>query len=145
MISNRKLLTLLNHEPTSAQKEQLLYLHDISEIVRAPAEAANIWLSIPPEQPSIVELLQPVVQWISENSQENDWLWVQGDGGAVFVIVQYALKNQLIPVYATTKRESIEYVENGKTFKKSVFSHIQFRRYEEYTSSDFSIAEPSAF
>jgi len=35
----------------------------------------------------------------------------------------------LIPIYATTKREVSEKIEGDKVIKRSVFSHSGFRRY----------------
>jgi len=54
---------------------------------------------------------------------------IQGDFGAVYHMVNFAKELGLIPIYATTKRESIELKQGNKIIKKSIFKHIKFRKY----------------
>jgi hypothetical protein len=58
---------------------------------------------------------------------------VQGDFGATFYVVDFCLKNNLIPVYSTSRRISVEKNgNNNKIVKTNIFEHVTFRRYKYF-------------
>ena len=55
---------------------------------------------------------------------------IQGDFGACFLMVNFALEKGFVPVYSTTKREVAEqYPEDGSVKMTHRFEHRMFRRY----------------
>ncbi len=86
---------------------------------------------MPHSEISIKDVLEPIIKWLDEKSNVGDFVLVQGDFGAVFLMVDFCLNNGLIPIYSVTKREASEEVlEDGSIVKVSRFNHIAFRRYE---------------
>ena len=72
----------------------------------------------------------PIKNWLATNAKSDDIVLVQGDFGATFMIVDYCLDNNLIPIYATTKRNVEETILNENIISKRKFSHVLFRLYE---------------
>ncbi|AFI06629.1 hypothetical protein HCD_08225 [Helicobacter cetorum MIT 99-5656] len=57
---------------------------------------------------------------------------ISGDFGAAFNMVNFCQNLGLLCVYATTKRECAESVnEKGELVKTSIFRHVRFREYEK--------------
>jgi len=75
-------------------------------------------------------LLQPVFSWLDRNAQKGDFVLIQGDFGASFLLVQHALHKEYIPVYSTTERKAVErLLEDGQVELIHQFYHIRFRKY----------------
>ncbi|HAA63816.1 MAG TPA: hypothetical protein DCE04_00875, partial [Thermoanaerobacter sp.] len=92
------------------------------------------WSGISPYDDSLTFCLQDLISWLKINARKGDYVLVQGDFGATFLIVDFCLKNDLIPVYSTTKREVITEIKNGENIKVSrLFTHVRFRKYERWT------------
>ncbi len=86
---------------------------------------------MPHNETSIKDVLEPIIKWLDEKADAGDYVLVQGDFGAVFLMVDFCLNNGLIPIYSVTKREASEDVmDDGSVVKVSRFNHILFRRYE---------------
>lgn len=125
--------TLLNHEPTPEQREDLRS-HWEAEIVLPSEEVKYAWASIPPEGEITASLLEPFFRWVKE-APEGSFLWVQGEYGATYQMVRFALQRGLVPIYATTRRDVIEEKQpDNSVVKRVVFRHVQFRRYEPFSS-----------
>lgn len=125
--------TLLNHEPTSEQREDLRS-HWEAEIVLPPEEVKQAWASISPEGELTPFLLGPFLAWLEE-APPGSLVWVQGEYGATYQMVRFALQRGLVPIYATTKRDVIEEKQpDNSVVKRMVFRHVQFRRYEPDSS-----------
>lgn len=130
-----KLFTLLNHSLT---QEQLAQIHtlNITEIISLNTESTldsssgGLWGQIPPEIAGISPLLQPYKQALQAQSSKGDYLFVQGDFGATYAMVEYAKSLGLIAIYATTLRKSKEILnKDGSITKQNVFKHCIFRKY----------------
>jgi len=98
--------------------------------VELPKELKEIWRNIPPGLPEIAGYLQPVNQWLVSSAHPNDFVLIEGDFGACYLMVRFALENGLVPVYSTTFREAEEeYGEDGSVRLVHRFEHRIFRRY----------------
>ena len=65
-------------------------------------------------------------------SCNSDFVLIQGDFGAVYLMVNFAFSLGLIPVYATTERIVVEKRMQDNTVKSErIFKHKMFRRYEK--------------
>ncbi|GAB6091550.1 CRISPR-associated protein Csx20 [Spirochaeta dissipatitropha] len=128
------LLVLMNHKLTPNQVQQAKQEYDIQEIIYPTQDISQLWANIPAESASLSRQLQPVYTWIEKVTHPGDVILVQGDFGAVFGIVSRSLADNLIPIYATTKRIAIETESNGVIHKQSQFQHVLFRKYQDCLS-----------
>ncbi len=102
----------------------------VSEIVEPPEEIKSIWKRVPPELLAIDEYLAPVKSWLSEQSARGDYLLVQGDFGATYLMVCFAFMVGLVPIYSTTERMAVEETQSdGAVNLKHTFRHCKYRRY----------------
>jgi len=99
----------------------------VDEIVYLPQELQALWSGFDPSLERVDT--EEFERFLSKEANIGDIVLIQGDFGASFKMVQFALENKLIPVYATTKREVTELVEDGEKIKKSIFKHVRFRKY----------------
>ena len=124
-----KVFILINHEPTQRQISELKkdYGEDV-QFVFPPESIKNFWAQIPPKPVLDSAELNKIIEWLAY-ANSGDVVFVQGDFGATFFIVDYALKKKLVPVYAVTKRITTEKKDGEKVYKQFVFEHECFRRY----------------
>ena len=127
--STDSIFLIFSHKLTDSQIEELKGV-GISNFECLPRNLQAIWSGVPPDKESLKGYLKPIFEWIKSKAKPNDWVLVQGDFGAVCLVVDFCFKNSLVPVYATTKRNTIEKMENGKLIKVSQFEHVRFRKYE---------------
>lgn len=128
---SKALFLLFNHSLTSIQKQDAKKSLKISSIFEMPSELKLCWSNIPPEAPQITPFLQPIKNWLSQKSQKGDYVLIQGDFGACFLIVNFAFKAGLTPVYSTTHREASETKDSNGSIKLTHhFKHRIFRKYE---------------
>lgn len=123
------LFILLNHDISDAQKQDAKRC-DIRHFVSLPPALQSLWGNIPAETQTIDHLLHPIKQWLLQNAAAGDSVLIQGDFGACWIMVNFAFKNNLVPVYATTDRKAIETRQPDgsiKTFRE--FRHVRFRKY----------------
>lgn len=120
---------LLNHDLT---QKQLCELKDkfASQTVLFPQKELSLkWSQIDPEK-SNEDIVLSVVCWLeSYGAKKGDLFIVQGEFGATFKLVDYALKNELVPVYATTRRVAKESRCGEVVRREYVFEHVCFKRY----------------
>ena len=88
-----------------------------------------MWSQIPAVEEIDMNVINAVINWLSSANQ-NDVLIVQGEFGSTFMVVDYALKKNLIPVHAVTKRIAQETREGEIVKRQYVFEHVCFRRYK---------------
>ncbi len=127
--STDSIFLIFSHRLTDSQIEELKKV-GISKFVYLPGDLQILWSGVPPDVENLNSYLKPIFEWIKNKAKSDDWVLVQGDFGAVCLVVDFCFKNSLVPVYATTKRNTIEKIENGKLIKVSQFEHIRFRKYE---------------
>jgi hypothetical protein len=128
---NKKLILLFSHTLSPYQVTDARLNLSVNEIVPLPGNLLKKWSNVPPEIESLAGYLNDIRLWLEKNSAPGDCLLVQGDFGATCYFVQWAFKNQLIPVYATTKRIHDEKVlKNGTVEIQKSFRHKMFRKYD---------------
>ncbi|MEJ5366427.1 MAG: CRISPR-associated protein Csx20 [Desulfosoma sp.] len=122
---------LLSHALSPAQEKELAQDWRAPLMRPMPEALKKLWGNVPPDTPSIGEWVQPVLEWVEGQAAPGDVILVQGDYGATFLTVSWALSKGLVPVYATTERLLEETVQpDGSVLQKRVFRHVRFRRYE---------------
>jgi hypothetical protein len=102
----------------------------VSSIIQPPDPVQTLWECVPPDLPAIEDYLAPVKDWLTEQAGCGDFLLVQGDFGATYLMVRYAFDRGLIPVYSTTERQVFEdRLPDGRVKAMHAFSHRRFRKY----------------
>jgi hypothetical protein len=113
---NPKLFILFNHQIAVDQQTDARSSLAVSSFVEPP-------------QP-IQKYLTPVKRWLSEQAKPGDYLLVQGDFGATYLMVCFAFKRGIVPVYSTTERQvSEDRLADGTVKATHAFRHRCFRTY----------------
>ncbi|HAY20616.1 MAG TPA: hypothetical protein DCY27_00280, partial [Desulfobacterales bacterium] len=87
---------------------------------------------IPPDLLELTGYLKPICSWLVGQATPGDYVLIQGDFGATYLMVRFALEHGLIPVYATTSRQALEeHLPDGTVKLLHYFQHQMFRRYGE--------------
>ena len=127
---NKKLFLIFNHHITEEQVQNAEKDLGIADIIEMPQRLKDIWKQIPPHKEKICSYIDPVKNWVFTHAGEGDVLLVQGDFGATYLMVEFAFKNDLIPVYSTTVRQAAEFKQpDGSLKTEHVFRHRMFRKY----------------
>ncbi len=125
-----KLFLLFSHTLTDAQIADARRSLEVTEFVSLPEDLQARWSEVPPELERLDEHLQPIFDWLLEKAQTDDYLLVQGDFGAIYLTVSFALEHELVPVYATTQRNVVETrLPDGTVQVQRTFQHVRFRKY----------------
>ncbi|MDY0322129.1 MAG: CRISPR-associated protein Csx20 [Arcobacteraceae bacterium] len=124
---SKKMLLLFSHKLNNLQEIDAIKNLKVTQFIVLPRELQQKWCNFDADLEYID--LEPFKKFLSNNLQKGDIVLVQGDFGATFSIVEFALNVGFIPVYATTKREVVEFIEDGQIVKKSIFKHRRFRKY----------------
>jgi hypothetical protein len=124
------MLLLFSHSLTAEQRQDAEDSLGVKEFISLPPKLQHLWSNIPSDLDSLETLLEPIYRFVDRYKGIDKYILIQGDFGATFLMVLYAKKIGLIPVYATTQREVTEIVKDDKHIKQSIFKHIKFRRYE---------------
>ncbi len=124
------LFLLFNHRLTPDQEQDAVSSLGVRDMVSLPADIGELWRQIPPELSELGDCLRPIREWLASRAKVHDYVLIQGDFGACFLMVKFALEQGLIPVYATTKREAVEeHQPDGSVKMTHRFQHYQFRKY----------------
>ena len=123
----KKMFILISHNLTTEQEKDAKTSLQVDEFIYIKN---NIWQNIPPENENISDLLDDIKKFILKNAKKGDLLLVQGDFGATYILVNFAFQNDLIPIYATSRREVKEKRENEQVVTIRTFKHIRFRKYD---------------
>ncbi|MDO5774505.1 MAG: CRISPR-associated protein Csx20 [Spirochaetales bacterium] len=122
---------LLNHALTQNQLAELGEKFNSTDVVYPEKNLAGLWAQIPPEK-SNEEVVESVVSWLKNNAAPGDLFIIQGEFGSTFTLVDFALKNGLVPLYATTRRIAKE-SRNGETVHREyIFEHVCFKKYRYF-------------
>lgn len=125
-----KLFLLFNHRVTSDQEVDAKVSLGVSMIIEPPESLKALWQNVPPERDAITGYLLPVQAWLSEKAGPGDYLLVQGDFGATYLMVHFAFEIGMVPIYSTTERMAVEnHKEDGIVELTHDFKHRRFRRY----------------
>ncbi|MDR2099880.1 MAG: hypothetical protein LBP40_03505 [Campylobacteraceae bacterium] len=124
----KKLFTLINHDLLENQIKEVKEVLKVDEIVDL---SDKIWANIDPCKEKIAPDLAEYKKRLDSEAKSGDYLLVQGDFGAVYHMVNFAFARGIIPIYATTIRNAIEKVLDGKVITVREFVHARFREYEK--------------
>jgi len=126
------LFLIFNHRFTAAQEIAARRQLGIERIVPLPSNLQKLWSQIPPDLPGLYPYLQPLQEWLAAQARPGDYVLIQGDFGASYLMVGFAFELQLIPVYATTSRQAVEELQpDGSVKMTHHFQHQMFRIYGE--------------
>lgn len=124
------LFLLFNHRFTAAQHNAAQEQLGVRKIITLPPELQQLWSQIPPELAELATYLAPIRDWLAAQALVGDYVLIQGDFGATYLMVHFALNHDLIPVYATTSRLATEeHLPDGSVKMVHHFQHQIFRRY----------------
>jgi hypothetical protein len=124
------LFLIFNHQLTSKQERDARHSLGIQRIEDLSSKLQSIWNNIPPYLSEISAYLVPIQNWLKVNAKQNDYVLVQGDFGACYIMVNFAFEMGLIPVYSTTLRDAVEEHKDDGTVKLvHQFNHQIFRKY----------------
>lgn len=125
-----KMFLLFSHTLTKNQKDDAMKSFGIEEFIYLPKELQELFSNVPNDLKKLSEYLTPIKLFLKQYSKEGDFVLIQGDFGATYILVNFAKSLKLKAVYSTTKRVTQEFEEDGKIIKKSIFEHERFREYE---------------
>lgn len=124
------LFLIMNHKISDAQVADARGSLGVDRIVEMPEGISAIWSQIPPDLGAIGPFLEPLRSWLAASASPGDYVLIQGDFGACYLMVSFALSNGLVPVYSTTAREAVEnHHPDGTVELSHRFRHRLFRRY----------------
>ncbi len=127
------LIILFNHSLTPTQITDAKENLHIKEIITPPVDLREMWANIPPD---IADLSQThnyvtVQNWLLKNGTAGDYVLIQGDFGATYLMVRFAFKQGHIPIYSTTRRQAEEqHSIDGSVKMTHRFNHVRFRCYQ---------------
>jgi hypothetical protein len=125
------LFLIFNHSHTPAQEQTARAELGIGGIQLLPDNLRNLWAQIPADLPTLDGYLTPLKVWLAATARQGDFVLIQGDFGATYLMVRFSLERGLIPVYATTRREATEERgEDGAVMIIHRFRHVRYRNYE---------------
>lgn len=126
-----KMLLVFSHELTPEQIEDARNTLNINEFFPLPSNLQKLWQNIPPAEPSITSYMEHFRRFVKDNADNGDYALIQGDFGAVYLMVNFAFSLGLNPIYATTERDVLEKrMPDNSVRSERVFKHRIFRRYE---------------
>lgn len=132
MPTSPRLFLIFNHEFTPSQKSDARSALGVEHILTMPEAVAKCWGSVPPEAAAIRDFLTPVRSWLLNHAKRSDYVLIQGDFGACFLLVNFAFENGWVPIYATTRREALEEPQSDGSIRMiHRFKHQRFRLYEQ--------------
>lgn len=129
-MAGKSLLLLFNHTPTCFQEDDARRSLGVDSVFTLPEHLRSIWNSVPPELEEVNNYLEPLRAWVAENSNAGDFILIQGDFGATYLLVKFAFDQGLIPVYSTTDRDAVEeHSSDGSIKLTRTLKHKKYRRY----------------
>ena len=85
------LFLLFNHQFTSDQEKDARNSLRVERIVSLPPDLQDLWSSIPPDRSTIRDYLQPIPNWLQQKATPGDYVLIQGDFGACWLMANYSL------------------------------------------------------
>ncbi len=121
---------VFNHRFTTGQEAAARGQLGVGRFAPLPPDLRDLWGQVPPDLPELLPYLAPLRQWLAAQAARGDYVLVQGDFGATYLMVRFCLEQGLIPIYATTRREAREeHRPDGSVRMSHRFQHQMFRQY----------------
>ncbi len=126
------LYLVFNHTLTTLQESSAKTSLGVARVIDLPPFLKDLWSLVPPELSGLLNYLKPLKEWLVERARFSDYILIQGDFGATYLMVRFALEKGLIPIYSTTGREAAEeHKEDGSVTLTHHFRHVRYRKYGE--------------
>ncbi|GAB4172021.1 MAG: CRISPR-associated protein Csx20 [Calditrichia bacterium] len=123
-------LIIINHRILNSQEMELRQLFNVKQLQFLPESLSELWKNIPADEDNELIGLTQLKDYMLKVTKENDLVWIQGDFGATFYLVNVCFNFNRIPIYAFSLRKSTEKQLLGNSIsKQSVFEHITFKKY----------------
>lgn len=124
------LFLLFNHALTPEQRADAQSGLGVGLFIEPPRDVRGLWSNLDPESEGLFEALAPVRQWLAANARPGDFVLIQGDFGACWLMVEQARTLGVTPIYSTTRREAREdHLEDGSVRLMHHFRHVRYRVY----------------
>jgi hypothetical protein len=120
---------LMNHQLTSAQERELINRYGSDGIILPSAEISSAWMNSPVDAAFKRSSLSPFLSWI-EGIPPSSAIVLQGEAGAAFALIDYALRRNLIVLHSVTERKVSEVRRGEIVTRRCEFEHICFREYQ---------------
>lgn len=134
-VTRRKALVILNHPLSTEQIEDLSRSWGVNSdaIITFPPELKQLWANISPEADDVqvFSYVQPIINWARSKDiglLPGDIIIIGGELVATLAVIA-DMDKDILPVCATTRRESVEKtMPDGSVQKTNVFRHVRFRQ-----------------
>lgn len=131
-MESAKFFNVTNHRLSNYQRQ--IVLNAGLEIVELPEELRKRWADVPPvaNNEFVNRLAVDVYRFLVDSTPAfPSFALIQGEPVACFNVAVRC--ESIIPLVATTRRETVEeQQEDGSLKKVSVFKHVRFRPYKLY-------------
>lgn len=122
---NKQIFLLFSHKLTEVQEEEIYNKLNCGKINYLPENLKYEWSNVDKEEDKSI-LFQ---EYLKINGNIGDYVLIQGEWGMTYTMITYCKANNLIPLYAYSKRSVVE-KKDGENIKKiSFFKHIKFMEY----------------
>lgn len=126
-----KMFLVFSHKLLKSQKEEAILRFNVEEFVKLPNSLQNKWSIISPQGDIAKGYLDGIINFVNSNKSEKNYALVEGEYGLTYAMVRWCMKNDVIPLYATTKRiYRSSYNIDGSINGTHVFKHVTFRVYK---------------
>jgi hypothetical protein len=99
----KKMLLLFSHSLTPEQKDDAKKTLSVEKFLSLPDDLQSLWSQVPPEG-EINDTVHFFIEWIKNHAEKSDFALIQGEFGMTFAIVDWCLREGIVPVYSTTGR-----------------------------------------
>jgi hypothetical protein len=127
-----RMFLLFSHKLTEEQIKDAKESLKVNEFIYLPKELQELWSNIPPDIEDIGDYIKPIKDFLKKYAKPKDYVLIQGDFGATYKMVNFAIDNDLIPIYSTTKRIAKDIYKDDKVKITRTFKHCRFRKYKPY-------------
>jgi CRISPR-associated Csx2 family protein len=128
---SKTVVSILSHKLLNSQVDELKNTWNVEKIIYLPEKLKSDWCNVNPSDDleDDSNLLDRLREFILDNTNQEDYIIVQGEWGMTFTIVNMCFELNRVPIYATTERKTKETVKDGQVHSEKVFEHIRFRKY----------------
>lgn len=123
----KKIILLFSHKLTDAQIKDIKRKLQCKEILYLPKKIQTVFSNVTSNNREFI--INELKVYLSKNANKGDYILVQGEFGVSYKMINYSKEIGLIPIYSSTKRETIEITKGNKIKKITFFKHEEFVEY----------------